>query len=78
MCSTLNLDIWTPPFHLLQGRPAPHHWKLKNLAQLAERVARACGARTVLDFLLSANPVSAPERLRFALVLQLCCNCWTL
>lgn len=67
---------------LRQGPPRRHHWKLRNLAQLAIRLAKACNYTSPAEFLLQA-PI--PQRadpagptLRFALMLQLCCNCWTI
>jgi hypothetical protein len=74
---------WQPAFRLPEGAPLPHAWRLRNLAQLARRAAHSCGYADVASFLTSAEEARAPggsrqQLLLYTLVLQLCCNCWTI
>lgn len=72
-------DIWDGRYNLIQGRPRPHHWKLKNMRQLAERIIAAIDCTDVNTYLNESEIRNDSLcMLRYALVLQLCCNCWTI
>lgn len=70
------IKLWSPSFALLQKTPRPHHWRLRNLMQLAERVAFTCGYQNPMDFIKNENVSHhrVQHLLKVALVAQLMCN----